>query len=308
MKIHAPARACGAGEIPRFMMMLSTTLVALFALVLPESSDGEPGAGKRVEVTAPEYAGTEVHHTLYLPEGWEAKSDKKWPVIVEYTGNYYPKSGSTGKVEDAGLGFGISRGKAIWVALPYVAAGGKKNEVTWWGDAKATVEYAKTNVPRICAKFGGDPERVVICGFSRGAIGVNFIGLHDDEIAKLWCGFVTHDHYDGVREWGGTDWGAPLDEYRKKATERLKRLDGRPVLVCQNGHTRDIDAFVKDRVSTDGFTFLDIDARRILGEFPNTTAIHPHTDRWLLKPSPEREKVWVWMASVCGGGSASGAD
>ncbi len=88
--------------------------------------------------------------------------------------------------------------------------------------------YAKKNVPRICEEFSGDPEAVVVCGFSRGAIGVNFIGLHDEEIAKLWCGFLTHDHYDGVREWRGTDWGTPLVDYRAGAAERLRRIVADP--------------------------------------------------------------------------------
>ena len=50
---------------------------------------------------------------------------------------------------------------------------------------------------------------VILCGFSRGAIGVNYIGLHDDQIAALWAGFITHDHYDGVLEWKGQAWGSP---------------------------------------------------------------------------------------------------
>jgi hypothetical protein len=46
---------------------------------------------------------------------------------------------------------------------------------------------------------------VFIAGFSRGAIACNFIGLRDDEIASLWCGFVVHSHYEGVRDWPGSD-------------------------------------------------------------------------------------------------------
>ena len=31
------------------------------------------------------------------------------------------------------------------------------------------------------------------------------IRMTDDEVAALWCGFICHSHYDGVRSWGYTD-------------------------------------------------------------------------------------------------------
>jgi hypothetical protein len=270
-------------------------------LKLPSISSGPPAAGKRVAVTAPEYAGTGVHHMLYLPPDWQADwkaRGRSWPVIVEYTGNKAPTLGSTGLVEDAALGFGVSGGRFIWVVLPYVSKTHDQNEATWWGDEEATVAYAKTNVPRVCAEFGGDTRAVFICGFSRGAIGVNYIGLHDDDIARLWCAFLSHDHYDGVKEWKGTTWGTPLDEYRASAADRLRRLSGRPVLVCQNGGTQAIEEYLSGRLSCGEFTFLTVHVGEIFAGFPNETAIHPHTDRWLLKDSPDRQQVWAWVEEV----------
>ncbi len=269
-------------------------------LPVPPMIKSEPAAGKRVIVTATEYEGSEVHHSLYLPDDWTAgkvAAGKKWPVIVEYTGNHFPTSGSTGEVDGAALGYGISRGKFIWVVLPFIEPDRSRNAVRWWGDEALTVDYAKRNVPRICAQNGGDSDKVLICGFSRGAIGVNYIGLHDDEIATLWCGFITHDHYDGVKQWGGTKWGSPLEDYQEAATKRLARIKGRPVLVCQNGNTSATETFLKGRVALDQFTFLSLNTREILGEFPNKWAIHPHNDRWLLKPSEEANAVARWVES-----------
>lgn len=278
---------------------ISLTPNAAERLVLPPVSAGEPAAGKLVLVTPPEYAGTEVYHSLYLPPGWTPgwrQTGRRLPVIFEYTGNYFPTSGSTGEVKDAGLGYGLSGGRFIWVSLPYIRADGMENEVNWWGDVEKTTQYAKTNVPRIIEEFGGDPDTVFLCGFSRGAIGVNFIGLHDDEIARLWTAFITHDHFDGVREWRKTAWGSPLEKYREEAAGRLKRVRGRPCLVCQNGGTRATEDFIRAVLpDAENFAFCDIDTRAILGEFPNETAIHPHTDRWLLAPSGYRTKVWEWM-------------
>ncbi|MBM4090192.1 MAG: hypothetical protein FJ276_12340, partial [Planctomycetes bacterium] len=270
-------------------------------LRLPATSSGPPGAGKKVAVTAPEYAGTGVHHMLYLPPDWQADwkaQGRSWPVIVEFTGNKAPSLGSTGLVEDAALGFGVSGGRFIWVVLPYVNETHDQNEGTWWGDEEATATYAKTNVPRICAEYGGDPRAVFLCGFSRGAIGVNYIGLHDDDIARLWCAFLSHDHYDGVKEWKGTTWGTPLDAYRAAAAERLRRLNGRPVLVCQNNDTSDIERYLNDKLSCADFAFLPVRTGEIFHEFPNEWAVHPHTDRWLVKDSANRQQVWAWVDRV----------
>jgi len=270
-------------------------------LQLPPLENGLPSPGKRVVVVPAEYAGTDVHHLLYLPPDWDSQWKKigsSWPVIIEYTGNRFPASGSTGEVEGAALGYGLSGGKYIWAVLPFVAENHKYNETTWWGDERATVEYAKRNVPLICKEFGGDSSRVFLCGFSRGAIAVNYIGLYDDEIAGLWCGFISHDHYDGVREWKGTAWGSPLYDYRASAIKRLNRLKGRPVLICQNGGTQDSKEYLTDYKNLAEFTFLDVPVTKIFPQIPNDLIIHPHTDRWMFVDSKERREVWEWMEKV----------
>ena len=69
----------------------------------------KPAAGRRVRQVAPEYKGTDVYHSLYLPVDWEPGG--KFPVIVEYTGNKAPFCNSTGEVKDANLGYGMSGGR-----------------------------------------------------------------------------------------------------------------------------------------------------------------------------------------------------
>lgn len=267
-------------------------------LVVPPLSSGEPAAGKRVKVTPPEYAGTNVYHTLYLPPDWKPDGPPL-PIVFEYTGNYFPASGSTGKVEDGVLGFGLSAGQYIWISLPYINADGRNNQVTWWGDVGKTVDYAKTNVPRIIDAFHADADAVFLCGFSRGAIGVNFIGLHDDEIASLWSAFISHDHFDGVKAWGKTDWGSPLVEYRKAAAKRLRRIQGRPYWVGQNGAGYGSEAFIDSVLSsTDNFTFRVIPMNEIFGSFPNRWAKTSHTDAWPILPSESRRQLRRWMNGV----------
>lgn len=270
-------------------------------LSLPALSQGAPAAGKRVKVTPPEYAGTEVYHTVYLPANWNPGGERL-PIIFEYTGNCHPKSGSTGQVKDAALGYGLSGGRYIWVSLPYIAEDHKHNAVTWWGDEQATIGYARLNVPRIIEEFRANPAAVFLCGFSRGAIGVNYIGLADDEIAGLWTAFITHDHFDGVREWRNTDWGYPLTKYREGAAARLKRVGGRPYLVSQNERNMETQTYLRASLpSLDNFTFSYISAKEIFGEFPNSIAIAAHTDRWLLLPGKYRRTAWEWMNQVTAG-------
>ncbi len=261
----------------------------------PDLSQGKPAAGKRVAITPESHHGTNVSHTVYLPPDWRPDGPQL-PIIFEYTGNYFPKSGSTGKVEDARLGYGLSGGRYIWVVLPYISKDGQENAVTWWGDTQATVAYAKQQVPRIINDFHADPDAVFLCGFSRGAIGVNYIGLHDDEIAQLWTAFVSHDHFDGVKEWRGTKWGSPLETYRAHALKRLRRINGRPYLVCQNGRGYGTQAYLEEALpDISNFTFYNIDTRTMLGRFPNAFAKSAHNDTWLYKPSRYRARVWNWM-------------
>jgi hypothetical protein len=279
------------------VLSLATTLPAA-DLTLPPLTESAPAAGIRAKVTPPEYAGTAVRHLIALPDDWtpDWKARRKsWPVIAEYTGNHFPTSGSTGEVEGAALGYGLARGKAIWVVLPYVAQDHRRNERSWWGDVDATVGYAKKNIPRICAEFGGDPKKVILCGFSRGAIGVSFLGLHDDEVAKLWCGFWAHDHFDGMLEWKGHTWGSPLARYREQATIRLRRLAGRPLLVTQAG--AETKKFIASVASTN-VEYLNVDMAALFGSFPNDFVKHPHNDRWPLRDGSATQTARAWFERV----------
>jgi len=258
-------------------------------LTIPVMKDQPPAAGLRVRVTSQEYWGTEVHHSLYLPTDW--KAGKKYPVMVEYTGNYYPESGSTGEVKDANLGYGLTgKNGFIWIVMPYIAKDLDKNERTWWGNREATIDYCKVNLPRICQKYGGDTNNIYICGFSRGAIAVNYIGLADDEIARFWKGFIAHEHYDGVRSWGYTG------DDSTSALIRLKRLNGRPQLISEattfnlSGKTRD---YLAKHSDLGDFTFLRVPLDSLFNipeEIPMS-----HTDLWPIKTSPARRLARQWL-------------
>ena len=145
--------------------------------------------------------------------------------------------------------------------------------------------YCKKTVPWICEKYGGDPKRVILCGFSRGAVACNFIGLHDDEIAKLWRAFIPYSHYDGVNE----RWGYPGAD-RRLALARLRRLGKRPQFICHEAASGKLNLtatrdFLKTAVAKGNFTFRE-------------TGFRNHNDAWLLLPSPARRALRQWLDGV----------
>ncbi len=167
-------------------------------LVTPPMTHEAPAAGKRVWQQSPEYHGTDVYHSLYLPENWVPGD--KYPVLVEYTGNKFPPGNGSGEVRDANLGYGISGGtQFIWVVMPSIAVDGKKNAVMWWGNREATIQYCKQNIGRICHAFGGDLDNLLVCGFSRGAIATSYIGLADDEMLFIAMHFPINLNWQSIQ-------------------------------------------------------------------------------------------------------------
>jgi hypothetical protein len=257
----------------------------------PKMVADEPAPGRRVRATLPAYRGTEVHYSLYLPPDW--RPGARYPVIVEYAGNgdYRNRFGDvcTGLVEDCSLGYGLSGGRdAIWVCLPFVDVANGRNATRWWGDVEATVSFCKEVVRSVCAEFGGDAAAVFICGFSRGALACNYIGLHNDAIAQLWRGFFAASHYDGAREWP-----YPASD-RASARTRLDRLGRRPVFVSHE----------VTGVEPPTYTILDTinylaGTGRALDNFQfQMVPLRNHTDRWVLYDVPARRNLRQWFKSA----------
>ena len=262
-------------------------------LTIPPVVKGEPRAGRRVSQTLKGYP-KEVYHVLHLPSDWQPSHSH--PVIVEYTGNgpYKNKRGDvcTGFVEDSKLGYGITGGKnAIWLCLPYLNNDATANVRMWWGDAPShdvepTVDYCKKAVACVCEKFGGDSNRVMLVGFSRGAIACNYVGLHDDKIARLWKCMIPFSHYDGVRQWG-----FPASD-RRSAAKRLARLGRCPQLICsENTGGKSSLGVTREYL---GSTRLPVQAEYL------ETGFHNHNDAWILRPSEARVRVRRWASKQLG--------
>lgn len=257
-------------------------------LTIPPLSAGKPAAGRRVKQILADWPGSQVYHVLHLPDDW--RPGGCYPVLVEYAGNggYTNQFGdvSTGRPEDSKLGYGLSAGRGfIWVCLPYLNEAGTALALQWWGDKPAytaapTLDYCRQAVARICREYGGDAERVILCGFSRGAIACNFLGLHDDATAKLWRAFVAFSHYDGVRQWPypGSD--------RASAFARLKRLGGRPQFICaESNGVEETRRYLATHAPDGRFTFV-------------STGFRNHNDAWVLRPGEARSCLRQWLAEV----------
>jgi hypothetical protein len=278
--------ACLVLSLPTFALEIKEVATDL---VVPEMQNTGARPGLRVRQTVAEFAKTDAYHSLYLPLDWQAK--QRYPILVEFAGNgnYRNKLGdvSTGKVEGSKMGYGISAGRGyIWLCLPYLNNAADANVIKWWGnppeyDPRPTLAYCQAAIRETCTQFGGDPARVILLGFSRGAIAVNYLGLYNDEIAPLWQAFIAFSHYDGVRRWS-----YPHSD-RRSAIARLKRLANRPQLICAESakNLEGTRSFIRDSGVQGPFTFM-------LTGFVN------HNDAWLLRPSPARRKLRKWLADL----------
>ncbi|MDC0672486.1 carboxypeptidase-like regulatory domain-containing protein [Nannocystis radixulma] len=238
---------------------------------------GEPGPGAFVKIVAPEYEGTGVYHGLYLPPDWQP--GRRYPMIVESPCNKY--GDFTGKVDDATLGYNLAGCRHyVWLVLPYLENGA--NLDYGWGDVPATIAYWQTNLARTIETWGVDPGAVVVSGFSRGAIGASFVGLHDDAIADAWLGFFMHSHADVITN-------LTPDQGAGSAT-RMGRVGGRAALLSWGA-------------AGDGGAANSLKGVELLTSFghPPTTLAVPgvgHTDAWLQDDAASRQVAQQWLFST----------
>jgi len=275
-------------------------------LTVPEMTTMEPAAGRRVRrvldapSSAAEAKSNSVYHSLYLPSDWDRT--QHYPIIVELPGNggYRDVLGDecSGRPEGCSLGYGITGGeKFIWLCLPFLNDSGDDLAIQWWGTSPqyrpdSTIRYLKAAIDDACHNFGGRLDQIVLCGFSRGAIACNAIGLHDDETARLWRAFIVCSHYDGVRSW-------PFpDSDKASARQRLERLGDRPQFIC--GERDQVES--TRRYLADVFPAPDSstsDQRLSDPRFTITsTGFRNHNDRWVLRPSEPRTQLKEWLGSV----------
>ena len=250
---------------------------------VPATAEGTPAPGKRVWQRLEAYHGWSIAHSLYLPMDWQA--GKKYPVIFEYPGNggFRNELGDTsdGTIDGCRLGFGLSQGKqAIWVCLPFVDRQQRQHALNWWGDADETVRYCLLAIDATCDHWGGDRERMILCGFSRGSLATSYIGLRNDQIAAQWQGLMAHSHFDGVRSWPYADSDA------QSAIERQSRFRGKPQWVSHELSTQPTLEFLRHHeLLHDKIRVCDL-------PYPN------HSADWILKDIPIAHEARQWWQAT----------
>ncbi|BAX78463.1 hypothetical protein [Labilibaculum antarcticum] len=187
-------------------------------LEVPDLEYTSPHEGKRVWYQPNSLKGSKKYTALYLPTDW--KPNRKYPVIVEFPGNIYftEHCYSSGRPEACTIGYGMSKGEgAIWISMPFVNDNSNDISEDGWENPDHTAKLSVETVTEIIQKYGGDKDKLILTGFSRGAIACGFIGLRNDAIASLWKGIHACQHYDG------DGWqGAKMED----AKSRIKRFRG----------------------------------------------------------------------------------
>lgn len=135
------------------------------------------------------------------------------------------------------------------------------------------------------SSFGGDPDRVLITGWSRGAIATNAIGLHDDDTSKLFRAFIPYSHLDGDCGWVDGSNATAL-------AQRWTRLGGRPTLYLG-------ECAVATQAGPEWLTKIGFNGTpAVSGMEFMTTGFANHNDAWVLRNSTARTYMRNWLKRV----------
>jgi hypothetical protein len=178
----------------KILIFVLLLIVNTLALTVPPLSNGAPSAGARVRVAI-----GSINYSLYLPTNYNVNGS--YPVIFELppneVGGYF-----SGNVDSIVLGYGLTTGKDyIWVGAPFLNTDGSAVQTTWWGNGletgsiDSTVSLWKKIVHDIGTNYHADTTKMLLCGFSRGAIATSYIGL-SGQLRNYWAGFFDYAHMD----------------------------------------------------------------------------------------------------------------
>lgn len=255
--------------------------------------------------TEPSYAaaGSEMFHALYLPSDWA--STRQWPILVEYAGNgpFDDPYGdySPGTPEGSNLGYGLTAGQgAIWISMPFGNLNGSANQGWWWGcppncgvchcygyfNATPTLDYTQRTIQYVAQQYSGNLSVVVLLGFSRGAIAVNYMGYSNDAIAATWKGSIAYAHYLGRPSDTVFPYPCNTSACGEVALARVAASRAPQYIVEELDNARNL---TQVWVNSTG---IQIDATYASTGFCN------HNDAWVLRPSRGRDAMRAWYAQL----------
>ena len=118
-------------------------------------------------------------------------------------------------------------------------------------------------------------------------MGVNYLGLADDDVASLWRASIAYAHYDGQP----MDAKNPYPDPAPPASyDRLRRLGRRPQYIVA-----ELNGSFAETLPYINASGVDVNATFAQTGFCN------HNDAWVLRPSPGRDALRAWFWDVVGG-------
>ena len=238
-------------------------------LTVPEIEEGIPEAGKRVKIYLSEYP--EAYYVLFLP--YNFTDTAKLPIIFESPGNAYQE------ISNGCLGYGISFGMDyICVSVPFIDTTGHILRSGWGKDPSSTVDFWLAVLNDLNARFRIDNDKIVLSGFSRGAVSTSYIGNYNDEISSKWAAYFAHSHFDGCCQTllGNTD-------------ERISRIQKKKVLISVGGDdtAKKCSRGSYERLLKEGYDVTYI-------EVPDLN----HSPFWILENSESAQKARNWLQDL----------
>lgn len=245
----------------------------LGSLVPPITEEGTPMAGKRVRIYLEHFP--KAYYVLFLPYNFNTIG--KWPVIVESPPNLW--GSETGLPDDVFLGYGITQGMDyIWVCVPFINEEGEILKAYWGSNPLSTVNLWLEVLADLNKRFPVDNDKIILSGFSRGAVSTVYIGNYNDTIGSKWAAYFAHSHFDGC-----------CQILLGNSKERLNRIGGRKILISAG----EID-YAKNCSYNAYKKLVSIGSRATYIEIPNAD----HTPHWALEESESTEKAQHWLNTL----------
>jgi len=278
-----------------FLLFCLNPILHAEMLKIPPIQEGAAKAGKRVNIYLDSHPN--IYYSVFLPYNYNDKIS--FPVICEIPANCCNKKTATGTPDTTTyLGYGITKGyDYIWVSLPILNSKGDKIlQFFYPDDPQQTALCWLSILEDLNHRFNINNRKIILSGFSRGAVCTSFIGNCNDTISSKWAAYLAQAHFDG-----------DCQVVSGNADTRIQRIGNRPVLIIVGKN--DIAKFCSQnafrKLSNLGCqtTYMevdDIEAEIWYDDIHSAVwANKSHTPCWALKnDSIEAVQAKQWLDSV----------
>jgi predicted peptidase len=116
----------------------------------------------------------------------------------------------------------------IWVNLPILNATGNKMIDSYYPEnPSSTVACWLAILEDLNKKFPIDNNKIILAGFSRGAVAISYIGNWNGTISGKWAGYFAYAHFDGC-----------CQNIPGKCEERINKMQSKKILIMVGKNDR----------------------------------------------------------------------